>query len=217
MNHILLRVPRRCATRSACAARRANSEWVPPRSLDQALDYAFSATPGHSSCIHSNTVGETTTFSPSFRGKAQSGTEIGRPWGTLFLLTRVAAPDRDCRSVDLSSRTDRRFEGRDVRRRRPLFRAFALTDRIHFLVGDSHAVVFKLSKRKLVGRRLIFCSSTATTTTRVFAGLRAVRQTRAPPWGVIACMTLSTGPRGRRRCTWLLAQHQDTDGARVRC
>jgi predicted O-methyltransferase YrrM len=70
------------------------------------------------------------------RAVLEIGTARG---GTLFLLTRVAAPDAVLVSIDLSSADDLRFGGGDVRRRRPLFEAFALDrQRVHFLVGDSH-------------------------------------------------------------------------------
>jgi predicted O-methyltransferase YrrM len=158
MNHILLRVPRRL--RHEISVRRAASELRvgAPRSLDKALDYAFSATPGSfelSPVQIRSEIRDLLALVQRLRPKVvlEIGTARG---GTLFLLTRVAAPDATFVSVDLSSRTDRRFAGRDVRRRRPLFRSFALDrQRIHFLVGDSHAVrTFKHVERKLGGRKV---------------------------------------------------------------
>jgi cephalosporin hydroxylase len=74
--------------------------------------------------------------------------------GTLFLFTRVAASDAVLVSVDLSSPEDLRFAGGNVRRRRPLFEAFALDrQRVHFLVGDSHAADVRARvERRLRGR-----------------------------------------------------------------
>jgi predicted O-methyltransferase YrrM len=158
MDQILLRVPRRL--RHEISVRRAASELRAgaPRSLDKALDYAFSATPGSFELYPIQVRSEIQDFLALVqelrpRAVLEIGTARG---GTLFLLTRVAAPDATLVSVDLSSRADRRFAGRDVRRRRPLFEAFALDrQRVHFLVGDSHASsTFNQIERKLDGRKV---------------------------------------------------------------
>jgi predicted O-methyltransferase YrrM len=86
------------------------------------------------------------------RAVLEIGTALG---GTLFLLTRVAAPDAVLVSIDLSA-DDLRFGGGRVEQRRPLFEAFALDrQRVRFLAGDSHTpgmlarVEVELSGREL--------------------------------------------------------------------
>jgi predicted O-methyltransferase YrrM len=114
-----------------------------PRSLDDALEYAYSARPAAFKIAPIQVRSELRNFL-SFveKLKPRSVLEIGTGrGGTLFLLTRAAAPDAVLLSVDLSSVKDLRFGGGDVSRRKPLFEAFALhSQRVHFLVGDSHAV-----------------------------------------------------------------------------
>jgi cephalosporin hydroxylase len=127
-----------------------------PRSLDAALDYAHTARPA-SFPIHPIQVRSelrdllvlVKELEP--RAVVEIGTARG---GTLFLFTRVAASDAVLVSVDLSSAEDLRFAGGNVRRRRPLFEAFALDrQRVHFLVGDSHAADVRARvERRLRGR-----------------------------------------------------------------
>lgn len=112
-----------------------------PRSLDEALDYAFAARPG-TVTIAPNQVRselrEFLLFVQELRPRAvlEIGTALG---GTFFLLTRVSAPDAVLVTVDLSSPSDVRFGGGDVGRRAPLYEAFALEQqRVRFLPGDSH-------------------------------------------------------------------------------
>jgi predicted O-methyltransferase YrrM len=114
-----------------------------PRSLEASLDYAFSGAPASFGIAPLQVRSELRDFLLLVRGlEPRRIVEIGTArGGTLFLLTRVAAPDAVLVSIDLSSGEDLRFGGADVRRRRPLFEAFALDQqRVHFLVGDSHAV-----------------------------------------------------------------------------
>ena len=107
------------------------------------MDYAFSARPGSFEIAPLQVRSELRDFLLLVQGlEPRRIVEIGTArGGTLFLLTRVAAPDAVLVSIDLSSAADLRFGGGDVRRRRALFEAFALDrQRVHFLVGDSHAV-----------------------------------------------------------------------------
>jgi cephalosporin hydroxylase len=127
-----------------------------PRSLEAALDYAYTARP-RSFPIHPMQVrSELRDFlilvkELEPRAVLEIGTARG---GTLFLFTRVAASDAILVSVDLSSAEDLRFAGGNIRRRRPLFEAFALDrQRVHFLVGDSHAAdVRERVEHRLHGR-----------------------------------------------------------------
>lgn len=114
-----------------------------PRSLEAAVDYAFSTGPASFKIAPLQVRSELRDFLLLVQGlKPRRIVEMGTArGGTLFLLTRVAAPDAVLVSIDLSSEDDLRFGGGDVRRRRPLFEAFALDQqRVHFLVGHSHAV-----------------------------------------------------------------------------
>jgi predicted O-methyltransferase YrrM len=114
-----------------------------PRSLEAALEYAYRARPASFKIAPiqvRSELGDFLRFVERLRPRAvlEIGTARG---GTLFLLTRVAAPDAALVSIDLSSNNDLRFGGGDVRRRRGLFEAFALDrQRVHFLVGDSQTV-----------------------------------------------------------------------------
>jgi cephalosporin hydroxylase len=113
-----------------------------PRPLDAALDYAYTAKPGSLEIVPIQVRSELRDFLLLMRAlKPRAVVEIGTArGGTLFLFTRVAAPDAILVSVDLSSQKDLRFGGGDVSGRRPLFEAFALDEqRVHFLTGDSHA------------------------------------------------------------------------------
>jgi predicted O-methyltransferase YrrM len=114
-----------------------------PRSLEEAIEYAYSARPAAFKIAPIQVRSELRNFL-SFveKRRPRSVLEIGTGrGGTLFLLTRVAAPDAVLVSVDLSSVKDLRFGGGDVRRRRPLFEAFATDSQsVHFLVGDSQTV-----------------------------------------------------------------------------
>jgi predicted O-methyltransferase YrrM len=129
-----------------------------PRSLDAALDYAFRAKPGGITIAPNQIAAElrellllVQQLAP--RAVLEIGTALG---GTLFLLTRVAAPDAVLVSVDLSSAQDLRFGGGNVAQRRPLFEAFALDgQRVHFLAAASHAPnTRRRIEEKLDGREL---------------------------------------------------------------
>jgi predicted O-methyltransferase YrrM len=112
-----------------------------PRSLDEALDYAFSARPGMVKIAPNQVrseLREFLLFVQELRPRAvlEIGTALG---GTFFLLTRVAAPDAVLVTVDLSSPRDLRFGGGNVGRRAPLYEAFAVDQqRVRFMPGDSH-------------------------------------------------------------------------------
>jgi predicted O-methyltransferase YrrM len=112
-----------------------------PRSLDAALDYAFTARSGMVKIVPNQVrseLREFLLFVQELRPRAvlEIGTALG---GTFFLLTRVAAPDAVLVTVDLSSPQDLRFGGGDVGRRAPLYEAFAVDQqRVRFLAGDSH-------------------------------------------------------------------------------
>jgi predicted O-methyltransferase YrrM len=113
-----------------------------PRTLDGALHYVYTAKPAGFRIAPIQVRSEVQGFLTYVEKlRPQVVVEIGTGrGGTLFLLTRVAAADAVLVSVDLSSADHRRFGGGDVRRRRPLFEAFALDrQRVHFLVGDSHS------------------------------------------------------------------------------
>jgi predicted O-methyltransferase YrrM len=113
-----------------------------PRTLDEALEYAYAARPAAFKISPIQVRSELRNFLKFVQKlRPRSILEIGTGrGGTLFLLARVAAPDAVLVSVDLSSLKDLRFGGGDVSRRRPLFEAFAIdSQRVHFLVGDSHA------------------------------------------------------------------------------
>jgi len=126
--------------------------------LDAALDYAYAARPGSLRIAPNQVRSELRDFLVLVQQlKPRAVLEIGTGrGGTLFLCTRVAAPDAILVSVDLSSAEDRRFAGGDVKQRRPLFEAFALDrQRVHFLVGDSHAADTRARvERKLRGREV---------------------------------------------------------------
>jgi predicted O-methyltransferase YrrM len=129
-----------------------------PRSLDAALDYAYTAKPGGFELEPMQVRSELRDFlvlaqALEPRVVLEIGTARG---GTLFLLTRIAAPDALLVSIDLSSAEDRRFAGRDIRRRRPLFEAFAVArQRVRFLVGDSHSVNMRTRVERTLGGRAI--------------------------------------------------------------
>jgi predicted O-methyltransferase YrrM len=129
-----------------------------PRSLDAALDFVYSTRPGGLRIAPNQVRSELRDFLALVeelrpRAVVEIGTALG---GTLFLLTRVAAPDAVLVSVDLSSTRDLRFGGGNVAQRRPLYEAFAVDDqRVHFVADDSHdpgtrAVV----ERRLDGRKV---------------------------------------------------------------
>jgi cephalosporin hydroxylase len=110
-----------------------------PRSLDGALDYAYNTRPARLTIAPNQVPSELRAFLELVqelqpRAVLEIGTALG---GTLFLLTRAAAPDAALISIDLSG--DLRFGGGRVAQRRPLFEAFALDDQqVCFLAGDSH-------------------------------------------------------------------------------
>jgi predicted O-methyltransferase YrrM len=110
-----------------------------PRTLDEALDYAYNARPARLTIAPNQVASELREFLQLVREEQpravlEIGTALG---GTLFLLTRAAAPDATIVSIDLSG--DLRFGGGRVAQRRPLFEAFALDEQqVFFLAGDSH-------------------------------------------------------------------------------
>ena len=129
-----------------------------PRSLDDALDYAFSQRPGHVTIAPNQVRSELRDFLlfvQELRPHAvlEIGTALG---GTFFLLTRVAAPDAVLVTIDLASRRDLRFGGGDVARRASLYEAFALGgQRARFIPGDSHAPhIRRRVEEELAGRPL---------------------------------------------------------------
>jgi len=129
-----------------------------PRSLDAALEYVYAARPAGFKIAPIQVRSELRDFLQLVqRLRPRSVLEIGTGrGGTLFLLTRVAASDGVLVSVDLSSSADIRFGGGDVSRRKPLFEAFALdSQRVHFLVGDSHAPDTRGVVDQLFGGNLI--------------------------------------------------------------
>lgn len=68
--------------------------------------------------------------------------------GTLFMFTRVAAPDAILISIDLP---DGEFGGGYARWRSPLYRRFALTGQtIHLLRGNSHAAHIRADLERLL-------------------------------------------------------------------
>jgi predicted O-methyltransferase YrrM len=129
-----------------------------PRSVDAALDYAYTARSGSLKITPIQVRSELRDFLVlAQKLKPRAVLEIGTGrGGTLFLFTRVAAPDAILVSVDLSSAEDLRFGGGDVRHRGPVFEAFALDrQRVHFLVGDSHSADTRARvERKLDGREV---------------------------------------------------------------
>jgi predicted O-methyltransferase YrrM len=129
-----------------------------PRSLDEALDYAFSGRPGSIKIAPNQVRSELREFLllvQELRPRAvlEIGTALG---GTLFLLTRVSALDAVLVSVDLSSPEDLSFGGGKVEHRAPLYEAFALGEqRVHFFAGDSHTPEMRIRiEEKLGGREL---------------------------------------------------------------
>ena len=83
------------------------------------------------------------------------GTALG---GTLFLYTRVAAPDALLITVDLADATRRQFEGGDYKPNAPLYRAMARArQKVVFLAGDSHdPTTLDRVKAQLGGRPVDF-------------------------------------------------------------
>lgn len=124
-----------------------------PRSLDQALDYVYSAKPGGLRLAPNQVRSEVHQFlllAQELRPGVvvEIGTSLG---GTLFLLTRVARPDATLLSVDVSSPRDLSFGGGNVVRRGPFYESFAVANqRVHFVAGDSH----EPSTRALIEQRL---------------------------------------------------------------
>jgi predicted O-methyltransferase YrrM len=114
-----------------------------PRSLDDALDYVYRARPGAFRLAPIQVRSELSRFLELAQKLRPSRVlEIGTGrGGTLFLLTRIAAPDAVLVSIDLSSPDDLRFGGADLSRRKRLFEAFALDEqRVQVLLADSHLV-----------------------------------------------------------------------------
>jgi predicted O-methyltransferase YrrM len=128
-----------------------------PRSLDGALDYAFGTKPASIAITPNQVRSELRDFlSLVEEAQPQAILEIGTALGgTLFTLTRVAAPDAIIVSVDLSS-ADRVFGGGRVEQRRRLYEAFGLEgQRVHFLAGDSQTPGMRRRvEEKLDGRAL---------------------------------------------------------------
>ena len=124
-----------------------------PRSVDAALDYAYEARPASFKIAPIQVRSELCNFLRFVQElKPRAVLEIGTArGGTLFLFTRVAAPDAVLVSIDLSSADALRFGGGDLRRRRPLFEAFALDEqRVHFLVGDSHTAEMRAEVERVL-------------------------------------------------------------------
>jgi cephalosporin hydroxylase len=112
-----------------------------PHDVEAAIDYAFHVKPGTFDVAPIQVRSELLDFLLLVQQlKPRAVVEIGTArGGTLFLFTRVAAPDAILVSVDLSSAEDTRFAGGNVARRRPLYESFALDQQqVHFVVGDSH-------------------------------------------------------------------------------
>ena len=129
-----------------------------PRTLDEALDYVFSARPGRVKIAPNQVRSELRDFLlfvQELRPRAvlEIGTALG---GTFFLLTRVAAPDAVLVTVDLSSPRDLRFGGGDVAQRAPLYEAFAVDQqRVRFIPGDSHTRALRQRvEREFAGREV---------------------------------------------------------------
>jgi len=73
--------------------------------------------------------------------------------GTLFMFTRVAAPDATLISVDLPCGS---FGGGYPGWRAPLYRGFALpAQRVHLIRGDSHAAQVVQAVKRLLGNRSV--------------------------------------------------------------
>src|SRR4029077_4160932 len=94
-----------------------------PRPLDSALDYVYATRPGGIRLAPNQIRSELRDFLQLVQelqpgAVIEIGTALG---GTLFLLTRVAAPDAILVSVDLSSSSDLGFGGGKVAQRAPLY------------------------------------------------------------------------------------------------
>lgn len=129
-----------------------------PRGPGEAIDYVYSTKPGGLKLEPNQVRSELHDFLllvQELRPRAvvEIGTALG---GTLFLLTRVAAPDAILVSVDLSSPRDLSFGGGNVAQRGPFYEAFALDDqRVHFLAGDSHDAATRAAiEQRLDGREV---------------------------------------------------------------
>jgi predicted O-methyltransferase YrrM len=114
--------------------------------------------------------------------------------GTLFLLTRVAAPDALLISLDLPGG---RFGGGYQAWRKPLYRSFATAgQRIHLLRGNSHDPALAARLRQLLGGRaidLLFIDGDHS-----YAGVQADFATYAPlvrPGGLVAFHDIVPDPR----------------------
>jgi predicted O-methyltransferase YrrM len=140
VGRVLVRIER-ALERDERIGRGAREVGSAPRSLDEAIDYVYSTRPGGLKLAPNQVRSELRDFlllakELNPRAVVEIGTALG---GTLFLLTRVAAPDAVLVSVDLSSPRDLSFGGGNVARRGPFYEAFALDDqRVHFIAGDSH-------------------------------------------------------------------------------
>lgn len=127
-----------------------------PRSLDEAIDYVYSTKPGGLKLAPNQVRSELRDFLVLVqqlrpRAVVEIGTALG---GTLFLLTRVAAPDAILVSVDLSSPSDLSYGGGNVAQRGPFYEAFALDDQlVHFVAGDSHDTETRAEVEQRLGGR----------------------------------------------------------------
>lgn len=126
------------------------------------------------------------------RAVLEIGTANG---GTLFLFTRVAAPDALVISLDLPSG---RFGGGYPAWKAPLYRAFARgTQRIELLRGDSHAPDAVAGVTRLLGGRpldLLFIDGD-----HAYDGVRSDFEMYAPfvrPGGLVAFHDIVPGPDG---------------------
>jgi predicted O-methyltransferase YrrM len=169
-----------------------------PRLLDGALDYAFGVRPASVSIAPNQVRSELRDFlllvrALEPRAVLEIGTALG---GTLFLLTRVSAPDAVLVSVDLASPQDLRFGGGRVAQRRPLYGAFALEgQRVHFLVGDSHTAEMRdRIERTLDGRKLDLLFIDGDHTEAGVQGDFELYRGLVRPGGLIAFHDIADGP-----------------------
>jgi predicted O-methyltransferase YrrM len=157
LGRLLVRVERRRENESRVRRAAAQLSADAPRSLEAALEYAFTARPGGVKITPNQVRSELRDFLALVqelepRAVLEIGTALG---GTLFLLTRAAAEDAVLVSIDLSS-NDLTFGGGKVEQRGPLYEAFARDEqRVHFLVGDSQTAEMRARvEDKLDGRAL---------------------------------------------------------------
>jgi predicted O-methyltransferase YrrM len=157
LGRVLVRVER-ALERKGRVERAAQEVARAPRTLDDALDYAFSARPGMVKIAPNQVRSELRQFllfvqELQPRAVLEIGTALG---GTFFLLTRVAALDAVLVTVDLSSAQDPRFGGGNVEQRAPLYEAFGVDDQhVRFIPGDSHTQAMRdRVAKEFTGREL---------------------------------------------------------------